>query len=337
MAFYTLHNLCLEVCQELPETEALVDELLLDRSCFRTQASGTPTDRRLSVCAHSNGISLPPLAREIFRADGFHGLEHGDDVYVTDGDSLLHLQVSQGQGEAHLVPTFLHKPLFLQRTFWAFGLLKLLRPRGFYSLHAAGVVTPVGRGVLIIGSSGSGKSTLTVGLVRQGWSYLSDDAVLLRLHPEGVTALAFRKYCYLDTNSVATYMNLPLGAEVPDRSGTHRRQLRLADSYPEHATSQCIPQVLLFARIVPEPSSTVRALDPLSALKHLLAQSGPQLFDRSSMPQHLEVLRRLVQQASTYELLAGRDLHQQPDLLGWLLSQAEEKHGATRYRVNQPV
>jgi hypothetical protein len=336
MTLYTLHDLHLEVCNELSEAEVVLDKLLLDLSCVRSRTSTKP-DMCLSICPHSKSVCLPPAARQIFQADGFHGLEHCDGFYLTDGASLLHLQARQGEGKAHLTPAFLDKPLVLQRTFWAFVLLKLLRPRGFYSLHAAGMVTPAVRGVLIIGSSGSGKSTLTVGLVRQGWHYLSDDAVLLSSRPAGVLALAFRKYCYVDTDAVANYNDLSWEAEVPDRLGQYARRLRLSDVYPDRSKAQCLPQVLLFARIVPEASSSLRPLDRLTALRHLLAQSGPQLFDRSSMPQHLDVLKRLVQQTKTFELLAGGDLHQQPGLLGQLLSQAEESYGAPRDRVNQPV
>ena len=80
--------------------------------------------------------------------------------------------------------------------------------------------------------------------------------------------------------------------------------------------------MLLFARIVPSAQSALRPLDHLSALKYLLAQSGPQLFDRHTMAPHLEVLKRLVQQAASYELHAGLDLYQQPGLLGHLLAEA---------------
>ena len=48
------------------------------------------------------------------------------------------------------------------------------------------------------------------------------------------------------------------------------------------------------------------------ALGELLAQSAPQLFDRSTMVQHLETLKRLLQQTEAYELHAGRDLYHEP-------------------------
>lgn len=324
MAFYTLHDLGLEVHQEVTDTAAGLDQLLQDLSCVRTQAVGRAPDLRLTVRRQGPAPGVPPRARQVFQAEGFWGLEHDDAFYLTDGTSLLHLQAQQGHGEAHLSSAFWRTPLLRQRTFWAFGLLKLLRPRGYYSLHAAGLVSPAGQGVLLIGSSGSGKSTLTVGVVRQGWQYLSDDAVLLRLDPAGVAALAFRKPCYVDARAVTASTALPLGEEVPDRWGRPRRLLRLADAYPAQAIASCRPQGLLFARIVPEAHSTIRPLDGPSALKHLLAQSGPQLFDRRSMAQHLDLLKRLVQQTTSCELLAGKDLYQQPARLGPLLDEAGE-------------
>ena len=66
-------------------------------------------------------------------------------------------------------------------------------------------------------------------------------------------------------------------------------------------------------------------LDRLSALKHLLAQSGPQLFTTAAWCKHLEVLNRLVQQTTTYELRAGGDLYQQPGLLAHLMDEAEKE------------
>jgi hypothetical protein len=86
--------------------------------------------------------------------------------------------------------------------------------------------------------------------------------------------------------------------------------------------SDCLPRVLLFSRIVPNPYSTLRPLDRVTALKCLLSQSGPQLFDRDTMGQHLEILKQLVQQAALYELHAGLDLYPDRGTLVSLLAEA---------------
>jgi hypothetical protein len=268
------------------------------------------------------------MAREVFQAEGFRGLACGDDFYLTDGTSLLHLQVGQGRGEAWLAPAFAAKPRLLQRTFWAFGLLKLLRPLGLYSLHAAGVLSAHGHGLLIIGRSGSGKSTLALGLLRQGWRVLSDDAVLLRQQPEGIDALGCRKHVYVHAEAATQYADLPLGEEVPDGTGGHKRRVGIETAFPTQQVAGCHPRVLLFSHIVPQAQSTVRPLHGPTALKQLLAHSGPQVFDRQTMRLHLDVLRRLLHQTTAYELRAGRDLYEAPRTLVSLVLEAE---GAARW------
>jgi hypothetical protein len=262
-------------------------------------------------------------AREVFRAEGLCGLEHGDDFYLTEGTSLLHLQPGEGQGIAQLIPAFVQQPQLLRQQFWAVGLLKLLRPLGLYGLHAAGMVSHPNCSLLLVGGSGSGKSTLTIGLVQQGWGYLSDDALLLRQQPEGVEALAFRQPFSIDAAVSAAYTGLPLGEAGEHPSGKRKRRVDIQAVYAGQYRSRCRPGVLLFPRIVAHPHSTLRPLDRLSALMFLLAQSGPHLFDRHTMASHLETLKELVQQTVRYELRAGRDLYQQPRRLVRLLADAE--------------
>jgi len=63
----------------------------------------------------------------------------------------------------------------------------LLPPEGFL-FHAAGVVTPRGRGFLICGRSGGGKSTLSGNLIgRPGWHVLSDEMPTVRRGDRGWT------------------------------------------------------------------------------------------------------------------------------------------------------
>jgi hypothetical protein len=323
MALYRFHEMVLEVMREPEDIGEDLTQLLQELSWVRVCASGRKPCLYLSVSMQNKNVQAPRTAREVFSADGFSGIEDGGDFYLTDGASLLHLQTSRGRADAHLSPLFLEKPATLRHNFWAFGLLRLLRPRGFYSLHAAGVVAWPGQGLLIVGASGRGKSTLAIGLIRHGWGYLSDDAVLLRQHPEGVEAFACRKHFYIDAEASAKCADLPLGDEVPDSTGGRRRRVGIEKAFPSQRVARCVPRVLLFSRIVPDACSALIPLDQRTALGHLLAQSGPQLFDRVTMPTHLAVLLQLVRQSTTYELLAGRDLYQDPLTLVRLLREAE--------------
>ena len=323
MALYLYDDLTLEVIVQGHEPREDLERLLHELAWVRVDARPRTPSLRLFVHEDGQTPHVPPTAHEVFRAEGFRGLVWEDDCYLTDGASSWHIQGVQGQGHAYLAPSFREKPVMLQRDFWVYGLLKLLRPLGLYSLHAAGLISPTGQGLLLIGASGCGKSTLTISLMRQEWRYVSDDAVLLRLLGEAVEALTLRRHAYLDADATAGSADLPFGAEVPDTAGKLRRRVHLEQAFPGQLASTCLPQVLLFPTIVPKPHSALFPLDRPRALQHLLTQSGPQLFDRRTMGPHLEVLKRLVQQAVTFELQAGRDLYEQPGRLVPLLQKAE--------------
>jgi hypothetical protein len=320
VATYAFHDLTLEIRHADDEIRRDLDGLLHELLWVEAGMPRGAPSLSLSVRLNDGGANFPPAAREILQADGFRGLESGSDFYLTDGASLFHLQPWKGKGEARLSPSFFLKPRRLRQSFWAFGLLKLLRPRGIYGLHAAGLVADGGMGALVVGESGSGKSTLTIALIRAGWRYLSDDAVLLRGRPEGIEALALRRHFYVDGAAAGEYSDLPLGAEKADRWGGTRKQVDIDAAYPAQRVGSCTPRVLLFPRIVPQPGSALLPIDRASALGRLISQSGPQLFDRQTMAAHLALLRTLLQQADACELQAGSDLHHDPRAVADLLS-----------------
>jgi hypothetical protein len=160
-------------------------------------------------------------------------------------------------------------------------------------------------------------------MIREGWKYLSDDAVLLRDGSTGVEALACRRGFYVDAVRFAKYSDLSLGDEAPDSNGRSRRKVGIDEAYPEQYVPRCIPRILIFPQIKPRNTSTLLPVAQTSALRALLAQSAPQLFDRSTMAQHLDLLKRLLQQTDTYELSAGRDLYCDPAKLIRLIQEAQ--------------
>ena len=193
VARFTCHGMTLEVKQEALGLAFPLDRIVEGLWWGRTDDSGEQSRLRLLLSRHDHTLQAPRQTRPMPGLNGLWGLAEAHQCYLTDGDSLLRLRPEQGQGDAQLAPSFLARPPRLQRAFWTYGLLKLLRPSGAYWLHGAGVVSPEGVGVLIVGPSGSGKSTLTIGLIRQGWSYLSDDALLLRRKRPGQRFLHERR------------------------------------------------------------------------------------------------------------------------------------------------
>jgi hypothetical protein len=322
MVRYACHGMTLEVEQD-GKGEGPVLERFLDGLWWIRAADGRGEPRlRLRVSLCDRGLRAPRGAQPMSGLKGFQGLAVGHEFYLTDGSSLLHVQPRRGLGHAQLAPDFFARASHTQQRFWMFGLLKLLRSRAAYWLHAAGVVSREGLGILIIGASGSGKSTLTIGLIRQGWSYLSDDALLLRRQPDGVAALAWRRHASVDAATAAAYADLPLGDEAAGPQGARKRQVDVEKRHAGQHVAGCLPRVLLFSRVVPHAPSVLVPLDRPTALQRLLAESGPPLFDHATMAQHLDTLTRLLQQATPYELRAGLDLYREPGRLVQLLAAA---------------
>ena len=208
---YRFHELSLMVRQEAAEPGAELARTLDDLSWVRGKLHGRTPSLCLSVHQQAPPYRAPPTASCIFQTDGFRGYEHGDEYYLTARTAQWYLHLRQGRGEAWLAPGFAETPARLRRSFWGFGVFKLLRTLGVFSLHAASVVSTSGVGLLIVGAPGSGKSTLALGLLRRGWGYLSDDAVLLRLGTDTVEALACRRDAYVNADDAAAVRRSPLG------------------------------------------------------------------------------------------------------------------------------
>jgi hypothetical protein len=198
------------------------------------------------------------------------------------------------------------------------ALCALLRPHGLLPLHAAGLVH-AGAGVLVSAASGSGKSTLTLALVREGWGFLSDDALMLEETPAGIEALPFRRTFGLLPETMAW---LPVRSEGWPRHPADGRKVAvpMADILPAQAADRCRPGVLLFPQIVETSESRVLPLRAADALTALMRQSGLITLDPMWAREHMAVLGRLVGQTRSYRLLAGRDVLEAPSAVAQLVA-----------------
>ena len=143
--------------------------------------------------------------------------------------------------------------------------------------------------------------------------------------------MACRRSFYIDAARSADYSDFCLGDEEPDSNGGRRRNVGINEAYPEQYLTLCLPRIVIFPKITARSQCMLKPIDRVQSLRLLLAQSAPQLFDRSTMSAHLELLKGLLQQAETYELNAGTDLYHQPAKLIDLLREAR---GAKHCRVS---
>src|SRR5829696_431148 len=139
-------------------------------------------DIRINFFSGETRFELPRHLHQFEIAEGGRCYTDGADFYLALRDSVVHLvsgtPVTVDVSLAELPGP--RDPLLARIA--SFAVCAALRRFGLFDLHSAGVVSPEsGKGVLIVGPSGSGKSTLALQVAKSGWSYLSDDELLLSL------------------------------------------------------------------------------------------------------------------------------------------------------------
>jgi hypothetical protein len=246
-------------------------------------------------------------------------------------DATVDLQPQTGVAEAAIPPDWLASgadrwtgsPL---ASLVAISLAILLRAQDWFPLHAAGLAHG-GRGVLLTARSGSGKSTAALSLVRNGWGYVSDDTVLLRSEGDWVNAYSFRRNFCADPSLAAHFPELDGPEWPPALSNASKWEVDPSQIYPGQATAMCTPHLIVLPTLADRSESRVEPVGTKSALEQLLNQGGFFLTPGSdAADRHLTVLRRLLDQSSTYRLHAGQDVlgasHALHDLLAPLLEDA---------------
>jgi hypothetical protein len=311
----------LQVTNHCPDLEMPIMSLLEDLS-FRHAAvsEGNEMVTQLTIQPAPNGCKLlaPTSKQNIFSGYGYRLFHQDDATIVADGESWLHLQPLHYRGTAHIAESFSAKDPLHKINFWMLGLMNLMAPHGFFPLHAAALVDPGNRGVLVAGKSGSGKSTLTIGLVRAGWRYLSDDALFVRSTTNSAHALTLRKHVYIKEDDIDRYNDLVLGHQSSGAEGKLRRRIALHKTHPGQQVAHTVPRTIVFPRIVRAATSALAPIGRAEAMARLLEESS-QVFQRHTARHQLQTLQQLVGQAQCYELTSGQDLYHDPVLLAALL------------------
>ncbi len=308
------------------EDERLSEKVIsvIDDCFFTSNHDGSfPDSHNITLRFKNNDFStkVPQTAQELYISSSLRVLRDGDSCYLVSGDSLFRIDLGNGIGIGLLDSNFWKKSLKSKQEFLMVSLLWLLRPHGLYALHASGVAKGE-IGVLIAGSSGSGKSTLSLGLIRQGWRYLSDDITLLNNNPDGIEAMAFQKGFSFDPSLANQYPELNHPLETPFLNG-HKRFLDINPIYPNRFQSSYFPKVLIFPKIVSREKSELIPIERERALILLIENSGGIMVDKEMVVKQMEVLKQLIYQTSSYHLLAGRDLYEEPERISDVLSGLE--------------
>ena len=236
----------------------------------------------------------------------------------------LRLDFEYGATEGHIVPAAL-------TTYGAFedlvaiGLSPHLRRRGLFLIHAfAAACSPhrhasgsphpgEGGAALLVGGIGSGKTTTGLSLLEAGWRLLSNDSPLVNAAAD-VLSYPGLLAAYPDTlarfDATASLSSAASSAE----QGRAKIAIPAESIWPEIWIDRAQAGAILFPHIEVRADHRLEPISPPDALRRMLPHAVEQ-WDREMIPEHLRVLRRLVEFAPAFVLRLGPHLQSIPPLL----------------------
>jgi hypothetical protein len=227
----------------------------------------------------------------------------GDD----NGDEEV---VLQSASVADLVTSFVH---FVNR--------KAIAADYAVMCHAGGVERD-GVGVVLPAHTESGKTTLTAGLVRAGFSYLSDEAVAF--DPVTHVIEPYPKPLSIDAGSHHLFPELePTPAPGDDAAPDDQWQVPPDAIRPGSVGRACAARLVVFPKYEPDATTELAELSQAAGLLELTTNT----FEfRSHARRSLEALAEVVRGARCYRMAVG-DLDDACALISELVDQvAEQAH-----------
>jgi len=234
-------------------------------------------------------------------------------LQIVGSEGQAHIDLNGRRARVELSPQFValekRGPTLVFTHLIGFSLVELLKTQKWIPLHAA-VLARDGRGLVLLAESDSGKSTTAFQLVRHGWSYVSDDSVLLRATEAGeIEAVSLRPHFCLDAAAARHFPELsghdwPVMVREEVKWRVDTEQL-----YPGRRIPSCRPAAVVVPSISGAPTSALSSAPPTDILPILLQQSGfVATTGQDRLSVHFQLLGGLLKQCTTHRLDSGRDL-----------------------------
>lgn len=195
------------------------------------------------------------------------------------------------------------------RTFLMAVLIVLVRRAGWFHLHAATAIDPLGRGWLVAGNAGAGKSTTAALLAASGWRVGGDDAAFLERRDACIVAHSCRAPIAL-REAGRRLLARHGGGPLPARCKVGFRPEDLGGVW----TPLVEPAIIMFTS-VGRGRTTARPLERPPAAAELVRWSAWVILEPDLAQAHLDLLADLTRQARSYRVTLGRDLFARPDRL----------------------
>ncbi len=226
-------------------------------------------------------------------------------------DSIMH------RAEGFLKKTTLKNPALVYALVGS-SILEGLTYYGKYLIHAAALQGD-GVGILVSGDGGCGKTTTTLGLVREGFQYVSDDSLFLRDDSGVISVSPLYNQINVDQDLADRFPELAMNMPVTIEEGT-KEPFDLDRLYPGSFINSLKPDVLFFPEIVSGRKSTLEPVSQIDAFTLLLNQTILSL-DISAGREHLKVIEKLVKQTRAFRLWSGTDIFENPKKLVELINE----------------
>jgi hypothetical protein len=195
-------------------------------------------------------------------------------------------------------------------------LVEILKRRGLFSLHAAGVSAGA-KAILIAGPSGSGKTTLALALLGAGFDLIGDDMTFLRRNGSKPRVLAFPDEVDVTDKTLELLPSLRSLSNRGLDPGWPKYRFRAEELLHTSIANDAEPAVIVFPRLVPDQGSRVEEMTADEALVEL----APNVLLTAAAPaqMHLDALAELAAASRCYRLHAGSDLGAARDLVSGLV------------------
>jgi hypothetical protein len=317
---YALHGLQIEVVTDHKAIWAAVHARLRQFQAVRQSLNDLRFEFRCVTRRHDHVFDAPPPdARPVYDPPigqvVFSDAE--DRLYIVYGDEVrVCCNPSRGHTEVSITASALKQLWLVSHPLFTLPFLELMKRRGRYSIHAAGLAID-GQGLLLPAGSGSGKSTLALALLRAGFGFLGDDTLFLADDDGRLRVCAFPDEIDATETTLALFSELHPLLDQPKAPGAPKRQIWAEAVYGIDFVRACRPSVLVFPKITATTKSVVEPMNKDEALLELA--SNVLLTDARSSQAHLDALAALVKQSRCYRLATGRDFDDLPHLLARLL------------------
>ena len=201
---------------------------------------------------------------------------------------------------------------FLSHPLFTIPLAELLKRRGLYMVHAAGLAI-AGKGLLVAGQSGAGKTTLALALLRAGFGFLADDTVFLAGENNALRILAFPDETDVTAQTLGFFPELHRLKRSPKPKDRPKHAFCSTHAYGVAPCWDCVPEIIVFPQPAGRHQSILTPMPKAEALMQLVC-NVVRTEPRSSQA-HLDALAGLVRNSRCFRLQTGRDFDRLPALL----------------------